>query len=168
MTHGDFLKRQVKADMDRWLDKKLKAALSRPIFVLDERDRIVFYLNGPCFAGYVVTTPQMKRALLDAIDRFKRMELELAQFTVPLVVISIWSLDGKYGSFALTVLTISLSAAAVGRVLQRRWCFRTLLSGLERVEPLDYVARWLNLTLLTLMVGMYCTYVIWRAIAAFS
>lgn len=46
-----FLNRQVKADMDRWLDAKLNAALSRPIFIADKDGRIVFYLNGPCFSG---------------------------------------------------------------------------------------------------------------------
>jgi hypothetical protein len=99
--------------------------------------------------------------------RTKKMELELAQFTAPLAVASIWSLNGPYSSFALTVLTISLTAAAVGRLLQRRWCFKKLLTGLERVDPLDHIARWLNLSLLTVMIGTCFGYVIWRATAVF-
>ena len=154
--------------MDRWLDAKLKAALNRPIFIVDENGRTVFYLNGPCFSGYVVPSRRIELAISDAIDRFKEMELGLAQFTVPLAVASIWSLNGQYGSFALTVLTMSLTAAAVGRLLQRRWCFKKLLTGLERVGPLDYIGRWLNLTLLALMIGTYFGYVIWRTMAAFS
>ncbi|WP_316205367.1 hypothetical protein [Bradyrhizobium sp. SZCCHNS3004] len=154
--------------MDRWLDAKLNAALSRPIFIADKDGRIVFYLNGPCFSGYVVPTSQIKISLLDAIDRFKGMELELAQFTVPIAVVCIWSLTGKYGSFALTVLTIVFVVQVAGRALQKHLCFGELIRELDRVRPLDYPARWLNLTLLALIVVTYCSYVIGRIVAAFS
>jgi hypothetical protein len=67
---------------------------------------------------------------------------------------------------ALAVLTLTLAVAAIGRVLERRWCFGELVAGLERVAPLDMPGRRLGLFLFTLLAIAYCCFVAWRVLQA--
>jgi hypothetical protein len=141
---------------------------NRPMFVRDRSGQTLFYGSGPRFRGYVVPNAQREWALRNAVEHFTAMEKSLAHFTVPLISISILSLGSRYSSFALAVLTITLVVAAVGKILQQRWCFDDLVAGLDRVEPLDAVGRWRGLVLLSLIVVAYCSFVIWRLIQAFE
>jgi hypothetical protein len=141
---------------------------SLPMFIRDRNGQTLFYINGPRFSGYVVPGAQREWALRNAIERFKRMEISVAHFAVPVGTMSIFSLDGRYSSFALTVLTITLVVLAVARVLQRRWCFGELVAGLDRVEPLDMVGRRISLTLLSLITAAYFSYLVWRILQAFQ
>jgi hypothetical protein len=137
-----------------------------PTFIRDRNGRTLFYVSGSRFFGYVVPDAQRESALRNAIERFKKMETSLAQFVVPLIVLSIPLLGGRYGSFGLTVLTITLAAAAIGRVLQRRWCYGDLVAGLDRVEPLDMVGRRQGIAFFSLIATAYCSYVVWRIVQA--
>ena len=136
------------------------------MFIEDRKGQTLFFSLGPRFAGYLVPDAQCERALRDAAARYESMQKSLAHFTVPLGTISVFSLDSRYGSFALTVLTITLVVAAAGNFLQRRWCFREAIAGLRRVEPLDTKGRWRGLALFSLIVIAYCTYVVWRILQA--
>lgn len=138
------------------------------MFIKDRTGQTLFFLLGPRFAGYLVPDAQCERALRDAAARYGSMQNSLAYFTVPLGTISIFKLDSQYGSFALTVLTITLVVAAAGNFLQRRWCFREPVAGLRRVEPLDTKGRWRGIALFSLLVFAYCAYVVWRILQAFQ
>jgi hypothetical protein len=139
-----------------------------PMFISGRNGQTLFYINGPRFSGYVVPDAQCEWALRNAIERFKMMETTVAHFAVPVGTMSIFSLGGRYSSFALTVLTITLVVLAVARALQRRRCFGDLVAGLDRVEPLDMVGRRISLTLLSLIATAYVSYVIWRILQAFQ
>jgi hypothetical protein len=141
---------------------------NRPMFIKDRKDQTLFFLFGPRFAGYLVPDAQCERALRNAAARYESMQNSLAYFTVPLGTISIFRLDSRYGSFALTVLTITLVVAAAGNFLQRRWCFREAVAGLRRVEPLDTKGLWLEIGLFSSVVIAYCAYVVWRILQAFQ
>jgi hypothetical protein len=136
------------------------------MFIRGRNGQILFYINGPRFRGYVVPDMQREYALRNAIERFKNMETSFAYFGLPLIPVSIFSLDGPYSNFALTVLTVTLAVAAIGRVLQRRWCFGDLVAGLDSVEPLDPAGRRIVLTNLSLIVIAYGSFVIWRIVQA--
>jgi len=139
----------------------------RPLFVKDRNGQTLFFVCGPRFRGYVVPNRHCEWALRNATDRFRRMETSFACFTVPVISVSIWLLGGPYSSFALAVLTIALVVAAIGRVLQRRWCFGDLVAGLNRVEPLDVAGRRRGIVLFSLIVAAYCSFVVWRILQAF-
>jgi hypothetical protein len=139
-----------------------------PMFIGDRDGQTLFYISGPRYRGYVVPDAQREWALRNAIERFKKMEISLAHFGVPIATISIFSLDSQYSSFALTVLSITLVVMAIGRVLQRRACFGDLVAGLDRVEPLDMVGRRIMLSLLSLVATAYCSYLVWRILQAFQ
>ena len=139
-----------------------------PMFVKDRNGRALFFAMGPRFRGYVVPDTQREWALRNAIERFKKMEASFAQFVAPIGAFSALLLSSRYSNFALTVLTLTLMAAAMGRVLQRRWCFSDLLVGLDRVDPLDVRGRWVGITLFSLIVVAYCSFVLWRILQAFS
>jgi hypothetical protein len=139
-----------------------------PMFVRDQNGRTLFYVSGSRFRGYVVPDAQRERALRNAIERFKKLETSLASFVVPLILLSIPMLDSRYNSFALTVLTITLVVAAIGRALQRRWCYGDLVAGLDRVEPLDMAGRRLGIAFFSLIATAYFSYVIWRILQAFQ
>jgi hypothetical protein len=141
-------------------------APNEPMFIRDRDGRTLFYISGPRFCGYVVPDTPREWALRNANQRFKEMQASLGHFVAPLITVSIFSLDSRYSSFALTVLTITLVVAAIGRVLQRRWCFGDLVAGLERAEPWDMAARRLGLALLSLIITAYCSYVVWRIVQA--
>lgn len=138
-----------------------------PMFARDRAGRTLFYDSGPRFRGYVVTDVQREWELGNAIPRFKNMQTWLGYFAAPLVTASIFSLGGRYGSFALGVLTVTLVVAAIGRVLQRHWCFANLVVDLDRVEPLDVGGRRIGIILFSLIAAAYCSYVIWRIVQAF-
>jgi hypothetical protein len=94
-----------------------------PTLVKDRNGRTLFYAMGLRFRGYAVPDVQREWALRNAIERFKKMERSFGHFVAPLGTFSILLLGSRYSNFALTVLTITLVAAAIGRVLQRYWCF---------------------------------------------
>ncbi len=121
---------------------------------------------GRRFHGYVVPDVQRERSLGNAIERFKKMEISFAHFTVPLGAFSASLLGSRYGDFALTVLTITLVVAAIGRALQRRWCFGGLVAGLVRVDPSDMTGRRIGIALFSLIAAAYCSFVVWRILQA--
>jgi hypothetical protein len=139
-----------------------------PMFVKDRNGQVLFFVMGMRFRGYIVPDGEREWVLRDAIVRFKKMEASFAQFVAPVGAFSALLLGGRYSNFALTVLTITLVAAAIGRVLQRRWCFGGLVVGLDRVEPLDVVGRRIGLTLFSLITAAYCSFVLWRILQAFQ
>ena len=122
----------------------------------------IFYGMGAFFRGYVV--PDMQRALGDAIERFKKMEISLAHFVAPVGAFSASLLGGRYGNFALTVLAITLLIAAIGSALQRHWCFSDLVAEPDRVKPLDMKGRWIGFALFSLIAAAYCSFVVWRIV----
>ena len=74
------------------------------------------YLSGSRFHGYVVPDVQREWAIRNAIESFKKMQILFGYFVATPIMISIFFLGGRYSSFALAVLTVTLAIAAIGEV----------------------------------------------------